>query len=316
MGSNPIPSANLYVRALRRGSAFLYGRWSMTIAGRALPSVKSILEHLVGLFVGAMIYSAGLNLFLVPNQIIDGGVVGVGLIATELTGIPFSVWVVLLNIPFFILGYRKVGASLAAYATAAVLILSFWSPIFEEMPPFTTDPFLATIFGGVIIGIGVGIVIRSGGSLDGTEIMAIWLDRRSAFSVGEIVMFCNIFILGSAGFVFSWNSAMYSLVAYFICSKMIDIVSAGLDESKGVFIVTEKSDEVGDAIMNQMHRAVTFIHGEGGYLRNDKNILYCVISRLEVTRLKFITHDIDPQAFLSVFDVREVQGGFLKKKRH
>lgn len=184
------------------------------------------------------------------------------------------------------------------------------------MPPFTTDPFLATIFGGVIIGIGVGIVIRSGGSLDGTEIMAIWLDRRSAFSVGEIVMFCNIFILGSAGFVFSWNSAMYSLVAYFICSKMIDIVSAGLDESKGVFIVTEKSDEVGDAIMNQMHRAVTFIHGEGGYLRNDKNILYCVISRLEVTRLKFITHDIDPQAFLSVFDVREVQGGFLKKKRH
>lgn len=288
----------------------------MTIAGRALPSVKSILAHLVGLFVGAMIYSAGLNLFLVPNQIIDGGVVGVGLIATELTGIPFSVWVVLLNIPFFILGYRKVGASLAAYATAAVLILSFWSPIFEEMPPFTTDPFLATIFGGVIIGIGVGIVIRSGGSLDGTEIMAIWLDRRSAFSVGEIVMFCNIFILGSAGFVFSWNSAMYSLVAYFICSKMIDIVSAGLDESKGVFIVTEKSDEVGDAIMNQMHRAVTFIHGEGGYLRNDKNILYCVISRLEVTRLKFITHDIDPQAFLSVFDVREVQGGFLKKKRH
>lgn len=288
----------------------------MTIAGRALPSVKSILEHLVGLFVGAMIYSAGLNLFLVPNQIIDGGVVGVGLIATELTGIPFSVWVVLLNIPFFILGYRKVGASLAAYATAAVLILSFWSPIFEEMPPFTTDPFLATIFGGVIIGIGVGIVIRSGGSLDGTEIMAIWLDRRSAFSVGEIVMFCNIFILGSAGFVFSWNSAMYSLVAYFICSKMIDIVSAGLDESKGVFIVTEKSDEVGDAIMNQMHRAVTFIHGEGGYLRKDKNILYCVISRLEVTRLKFITHDIDPQAFLSVFDVREVQGGFLKKKRH
>lgn len=288
----------------------------MTIAGRALPSVKSILEHLVGLFVGAMIYSAGLNLFLVPNQIIDGGVVGVGLIATELTGIPFSVWVVLLNIPFFILGYRKVGASLAAYATAVVLILSFWSPIFEEMPPFTTDPFLATIFGGVIIGIGVGIVIRSGGSLDGTEIMAIWLDRRSAFSVGEIVMFCNIFILGSAGFVFSWNSAMYSLVAYFICSKMIDIVSAGLDESKGVFIVTEKSDEVGDAIMNQMHRAVTFIHGEGGYLRNDKNILYCVISRLEVTRLKFITHDIDPQAFLSVFDVREVQGGFLKKKRH
>ena len=276
----------------------------MTIAGKRLPPVKSILEHVLGLFLGAMIYSAGLNLFLVPNQIIDGGVVGVGLILTELTGIAFSVWVVLLNIPFFFLGYKKVGASLAAYASVAVVILSFWSPIFEAM------------FGGMIIGIGVGLVIRSGGSLDGTEIMAIWLDRKTAFSIGETVMFFNVFILGSAGFVFSWNSAMYSLVAYFICSKMIDIVSNGLDESKGVFIVTEKSDAVADAVMNQMHRAVTLLHGEGGFLKNDKEIIYCVISRLEVTRLKYLTHEIDPQAFLSIFDVREVQGGFMKKRRH
>ena len=288
----------------------------MTIAGKRLPPVKSILEHVLGLFLGAMIYSAGLNLFLVPNQIIDGGVVGVGLILTELTGIAFSVWVVLLNIPFFFLGYKKVGASLAAYASVAVVILSFWSPIFEAMEPITRDPFLATIFGGMIIGIGVGLVIRSGGSLDGTEIMAIWLDRKTAFSIGEIVMFFNVFILGSAGFVFSWNSAMYSLVAYFICSKMIDIVSNGLDESKGVFIVTEKSDAVADAVMNQMHRAVTLLHGEGGFLKNDKEIIYCVISRLEVTRLKYLTHEIDPQAFLSIFDVREVQGGFMKKRRH
>ncbi len=288
----------------------------MTIAGKRLPPVKSILEHVLGLFLGAMIYSAGLNLFLVPNEIIDGGVVGVGLILTELTGISFSVWVVLLNIPFFFLGYKKVGASLAAYASVAVVILSFWSPIFEAMEPITRDPFLATIFGGMIIGIGVGLVIRSGGSLDGTEIMAIWLDRKTAFSIGEIVMFFNVFILGSAGFVFSWNSAMYSLVAYFICSKMIDIVSNGLDESKGVFIVTEKSDAVADAVMNQMHRAVTLLHGEGGFLKNDKEIIYCVISRLEVTRLKYLTHEIDPQAFLSIFDVREVQGGFMKKRRH
>lgn len=287
----------------------------MTIAGKTLPPLKSIVQHVLGLFIGAMIYSAGLNLFLVPNEIIDGGVVGVGLIATAVTDIPFSFWVVVLNIPFFFLGYRKVGASLAAYASAAVVILSFWSPIFEAMEPVTRDPFLATIFGGVIIGIGVGLVIRSGGSLDGTEIMAIWLDRKTAFSIGEIVMFFNIFILGSAGFVFSWNSAMYSLVAYFICSKMIDIVSNGLDESKGVFIVTEKSAEVADAVMNQMHRAVTLLHGEGGFLKNDKEIIYCVISRLEVTRLKYLTHEIDPQAFLSIFDVREVQGGFMKRSR-
>lgn len=288
----------------------------MVIAGKRLPPVKHILEHVLGLLVGSMIYSAGLNLFLVPNEIIDGGVVGVGLIAAAVTDIPFSVWVVLLNIPFFFLGYKKVGASLAVYASVAVLILSFWSPLFEAMEPVTRDPFLATIFGGMIIGIGVGTVIRSGGSLDGTEIMAIWLDRKTSFSIGEIVMFFNVFILGSAGFVFSWNSAMYSMVTYFICSKMIDMVSSGIDASKGVIIVTDKADKVADAVMHQMHRAVTYLHGAGGYLKNDKEILYCVISRLEVTRLKNVAHEIDPQAFLSVFDVREVQGGFMKKKRH
>lgn len=261
-----------------------------------------------------MIYSAGLNLFLVPNHIIDGGVVGISLIADALSPVPFSLWVVLLNIPFFFVGYKKVGAGLALYAMTAILMLSLWSPYFEAMEPFTKDPFLATIFGGVIIGIGVGLVIRSGGSLDGTEILAIWLDSRSSFSVGEIVMFFNLFILGSAGFVFSWNSAMYSLIAYFICAKMIDIVTNGLDESKGVLIVTDHSSEVADAIMNRMHRAVTLLHGEGGFLRGRKKVLYCVISRLEVTRLKFLTHDVDPEAFLSVFDVREVQGGFVKKE--
>lgn len=286
----------------------------MKIAGTEV-SLKSIFFHGAGLLIGSMIYSAGLNLFLVPNHIIDGGVVGISLIADALSPVSFSLLVVLLNIPFFFVGYKKVGASLTLYAMTAILMLSLWSPYFEAMEPFTKDPFLATIFGGVIIGIGVGLVIRSGGSLDGTEILAIWLDSRSSFSVGEIVMFFNLFILGSAGFVFSWNSAMYSLIAYFICAKMIDIVTNGLDESKGVLIVTDHSAEVADAIMNRMHRAVTFLHGEGGFLRGRKEVLYCVISRLEVTRLKFLTHDVDPSAFLSVFDVREVQGGFVKKKK-
>lgn len=285
----------------------------MNISGREI-TLRSILFHLIGLAVGSMIYSAGLNLFLVPNNIIDGGVVGVGLIAAAVSPIPFSVWIVLLNIPFFLIGYRKVGASLAAYSMAAVVMLSFWSHVFEPMAAVTDEPFLATIFGGVIIGIGVGLVIKSGGSLDGTEIMAIWLDRKSSFSVGEIVMFFNIFILGSAGFVFSWESAMHSLIAYFVCAKMIDMVTSGLDESKGVFIVTDKSDEVTDAIMHRMHHAVTLLHGQGGFLKNDKEVLYCVISRLEETRLKMMTHQIDPQAFLTIFDVKEVQGGFMKKK--
>lgn len=285
----------------------------MTIAGRSI-DVMSILRKILGLTIGAIIYSAGLNLFLIPNHIIDGGVTGISLLAQALTGVPFSVLIVVLNLPFFYLGYKRLGAGLAVSATYAIVILSLCSSYFEQLKPATTDPFLSTIFGGIIIGIGVGIVIKSGGSTDGTEIVAIWMDNRTSFSVGEIIMFFNFFILGAAGFVFSWNSAMYSLIAYFICSRMIDAVSTGLDSSKGIFIVTTEYDQVSDAIVHDMHRAVTRLHGQGGFLKDDKDVLYCVVTRLEVTKLKQVVHGIDPSAFLSVFDVQEVQGGLVKGK--
>lgn len=285
----------------------------MTIAGRSI-DVMSILRKILGLTIGAIIYSAGLNLFLIPNHIIDGGVTGISLLVQALTGVPFSVLIVVLNLPFFYLGYKRLGAGLAVSATYAIVILSLCSSYFEQLKPATTDPFLSTIFGGIIIGIGVGIVIKSGGSTDGTEIVAIWMDNRTPFSVGEIIMFFNFFILGAAGFVFSWNSAMYSLIAYFICSRMIDAVSTGLDSSKGIFIVTTEYDQVSDAIVHDMHRAVTRLHGQGGFLKDDKDVLYCVVTRLEVTKLKQVVHGIDPSAFLSVFDVQEVQGGLVKGK--
>lgn len=285
----------------------------MTIAGRSI-DVMSILRKILGLTIGAIIYSAGLNLFLIPNHIIDGGVTGISLLVQALTGVPFSVLIVVLNLPFFYLGYKRLGAGLAVSATYAIVILSLCSSYFEQLKPATTDPFLSTIFGGIIIGIGVGIVIKSGGSTDGTEIVAIWMDNRTSFSVGEIIMFFNFFILGAAGFVFSWNSAMYSLIAYFICSRMIDAVSTGLDSSKGIFIVTTEYDQVSDAIVHDMHRAVTRLHGQGGFLKGDKDVLYCVVTRLEVTKLKQVVHGIDPSAFLSVFDVQEVQGGLVKGK--
>lgn len=285
----------------------------MTIAGRDM-DVVSIIRKILGLTIGAIIYSAGLNLFLIPNHIIDGGITGISLLVQALTGVPFSLLIVVLNLPFFYLGYRRLGAGLAVSSTYAIVVLSLFSSIFEEMKPATTDPFLSTIFGGIIIGIGVGIVIKSGGSTDGTEIVAIWMDSKSSFSVGEIIMFFNFFILGAAGFVFSWNSAMYSLIAYFICSRMIDAVSTSLDSSKGIFIVTTEYDKVSDAIVHDMHRAVTRLHGQGGFLKDDKDVLYCVVTRLEVTKLKQVVHGIDPSAFLSVFDVQEVQGGLVKGK--
>lgn len=153
------------------------------MAGRNI-DLLSIFRKILGLTVGAVIYSAGLNLFLIPNHIIDGGITGISLLVQALTGIPFSLLIVILNLPFFYLGYRRLGAGLAASSTYAIVVLSLCSSWFEQLKPATTDPFLSTIFGGIIIGIGVGIVIKSGGSTDGTEIVAIWMDNRTSFSVG------------------------------------------------------------------------------------------------------------------------------------
>lgn len=275
---------------------------------------KNTLFKVLGLTLGAVIYTAGLDLFLVPNHVIDGGVIGISLMLQHLLGIPFSLLVVLLNLPFFYLGYRRLGRGIAVAATYAIVVVAVCSSFFSRMAPVSIDPLLATIYGGILIGIGVGIVIRCGGSTDGSEILAIVLDNNTSFSVGELVLFMNIFIMGCAGLVFNWNSALYSLMAYFICSRLIDTVSEGLDSSKGIFIITTNFEAVSDAIVHDLHRAVTHLHGQGGFLKDDKDVLYCVVSRLEIQKLKTTVHDIDPQAFLSVFDVREVQGGRVIKR--
>lgn len=268
----------------------------------------------LGLAFGALVYTIGLDVFLVPNQVIDGGVVGLALMAAELTGISFSIFIVVLNIPFFVFGYKKIGATFTILSLFSVICLSGWSN-FIHYPPVTNDPFLSTIYGGIIIGLGVGLIIRWGGSLDGTEILAIIADKKTPFSVGEIIMFFNLFILGSSGFVFNWDSAMYSLVAYFIAYKMIDIVTNGLDEMKGLLIVTAQHDEVTHCLTHDMGRAVTLINGEGAYRREKTKILYCVVSRLEITKVKDAVRRVDPQAFVSIFDISEAHGLFRGRKK-
>lgn len=268
--------------------------------------------RVLGLAFGALIYTIGLDVFLVPNQVIDGGVVGLALMAAQLTGVSFSVFIVLLNIPFFVLGYKKIGALFTILSLFSVVCLSGWSK-FVHYAPVTSDPFLSTIYGGIIIGLGVGLIIRWGGSLDGTEILAIIADKKTPFSVGEIIMFFNLFILGSSGFVFSWDSAMYSLVAYFIAYKMIDIVTNGLDEMKGLLIVTSYHDDV-SRCLTDMGRAVTLLNGEGAYKREKTMVLYCVVSRLEVTKVKEAIRRVDPNSFVSIFDINEAHGGLFKRR--
>lgn len=285
----------------------------VSLLRRRKTAMDWIKKYLV-LIIGSLIYSAGLEIFLVPNNIIDGGVVGISIMASYLTGIPFGVYMLVLNLPFLYLGYKQIGKTFAISTIISIIALSIFSEFLEPVPQITQDYFLAAIFGGIIAGAGVGLVIRQGGSLDGTEITAIILDRKTSFSVGEVVMFFNLFILGAAGFVFGWDKAMYSLVTYFIISKMIDVVLKGLDESYAVMIVSDEYEEIADALMHRLGRGVTYLHGQGAYTGDDKQVLYCVVTRLEVVKLKEIALEKDEAAFVTINPVHDIVGGRFKKK--
>ncbi|KIV52943.1 membrane protein [Aneurinibacillus migulanus] len=285
-----------------------------------LPKVRKrntklkIAKRMIFIFLGSLLFSLGLEVFLVPNQIIDGGITGISIMLAHLTGLKLGWFLFFLNLPFLFIGYKQIGKTFALSTLFGIAVMSVSTTLLHHIPGVTGDPLLAAVFGGIILGIGVGLVIRSGGSLDGTEIVAILFNKKSPFSVGEMVMFFNIFILGSAGFVFGWDRAMYSLIAYYIAFKMIDVTIQGLDESRSVWIISDKHREIGDALLARLGRGVTYLNGEGAYTGDDKKVIFCVVTRLEEAKLKSVIEDIDESAFLAVGSVNDVKGGNFKKK--
>jgi uncharacterized membrane-anchored protein YitT (DUF2179 family) len=277
-------------------------------------SRSTVIKRAILIFFGAIFMAVGLEIFLVPNRVIDGGIVGISIILSHLSGWKLGLFLFFLNVPFFYIGYKQIGKTFAISTLYGVTILAISTTLLHPVPVLTHDPLLASVFGGMVLGIGVGIVIRYGGSLDGTEVLAILFEKKLPFSVGEIIMFFNIFILGSAGFVFGWDRAMYSLIAYFIAFKTIDIVIQGIDESKSIWIISDNYDILGEAIMARLGRGVTFLNGEGAFTGDNKKVIFCVITRLEEAKLKSIVEEIDPGAFLAVSNIAEVRGGRFKKR--
>jgi uncharacterized membrane-anchored protein YitT (DUF2179 family) len=275
---------------------------------------RKLLQRILLITIGAVLMGVGLEIFLVPNNVIDGGITGISIMLSYITGWKLGFFIFILNIPFFFIGYKQIGKTFAISTLYGIVILSITTTLLHPVPALTQDILLASVFGGIILGIGVGIVIRYGGSLDGTEILAILINKKLPFSVGEIIMFFNLFILGSAGFVFTWDRAMYSLLAYFVAFKTIDITITGLDESKSAWIISDYAEEIGDAIMNRLGRGVTYINGEGAWSGDNKKVIFCVINRLEEAKLKEIVTDYDDHAFLAVADIAEVRGGRFKKQ--
>ncbi|GAB6988107.1 YitT family protein [Paenibacillus pini] len=280
----------------------------------ARPSKARLLLRVLSLTIGAILVAVALEIFLVNNDIIDGGITGISIMLSRLLHMPLGIFLTVLNIPFLFVGYKQIGKTFAFSTLYAVLVMSIGTALLASVKPITFDPLLAAVFGGVILGAGVGLVIRAGGSTDGSEIVAILFNKKLPFSVGEIVMFINVFILSSAGFVFGWNHAMYSLIAYFIAFKVIDITNEGIDQSKSVWIISDQYKNIGDALTSRLGRGVTYLEGEGAYSGDSKKVIFVVITRLEEAKLKSIVQDWDPEAFLAVGNIHDVKGGRFKKR--
>lgn len=263
--------------------------------------------------IGALIASFSLECFLLPNDIIDGGVIGISMMVSHVTKWNLGLVIFVINLPFILLALQKMGKMFVINVFYGVAMLSIFVNILSGFH-ITETPLLATVFGGVILGIGVGIILRNDGALDGTEILAIRLAKKIGFSVGEIIMFCNVFIYTVAGTLYGWDSAMYSILTYFITYRVIDIVLEGFNSSKSALIISQYPKEIGDAIIKELDISVTYQKGKGGYSGQEKTLIFCVINRLEVAKMKKLIRNIDPAAFLVIQDVHEVEGVRVKKK--
>lgn len=277
--------------------------------------LKQWIGPLFFITVGAVIAAFALEEFLVPFTILDGGVVGVSMIVSQLTGLPLGVLTIVLNIPFMIVGYKRLGKRFLIKAVYAMVTFSVFLGVFEDMKAVTEQEILVVVFGGVLLGVGVGLILRHGGCLDGTEIVAMLLSHKTEFSVGQIVLFFNIIIYGVAGFLFGPDRALYSLLTYFITSKIIDMVENGMEQGKSVMIITDHGKDIADAIYSQLGRTCTQMEGKGMVSNGIKTVLYCVITRVEVPAIKKIINDADVSAFMTISDVSEIVGNHIKKKK-
>lgn len=283
---------------------------AMTKKKRVIKEIR----QLIMITLGAVIAAAGLEFFLVPNNILDGGVIGLSIIAAELNGLTMSIFLIVLNLPFLYIGFRKIGMKFTIHTLYGVIVLSASTAYLHHFEPVTNDLFLATVIGAVILGTGVGLVIRTGGALDGSEIIAILVSKKRPVSVGQFIMIVNVFIFILAAFlVFSWETAMYSIITYYIAYKMIDIVVEGMEELKSVTIISDMPEEISAELMKQLGRGMTYIQGQGVFTGEPKKIIYTIVTRIELSTLRSIVEDIDPNALVAIENIADVSGSNFDK---
>ncbi len=275
---------------------------------------KAVLHHCTTFFwtaLGAFLAALSIQVFLIPNQLIDGGIVGIALILARLYDSSYlSYLIIFLNLPFAYLAYKYIRRTFLIHMLIALLLFAVWVYLLKGLPPFYGDSLEIIVFGGALLGIGVGLIIRYGGCLDGTEILAILMNRKTGFTVGQIVLVINIFIFGAYGWIFKdWHIALQSLMMYIAAIKMIDIVIVGLDELKSVLIISSDPKQLSEVIMTEMGLGLTIMHGKGGFSGAAKDIIFVIVERLDLSDLKELVLKEDPSAFMAIENLHEVVYG-------
>jgi uncharacterized membrane-anchored protein YitT (DUF2179 family) len=276
--------------------------------------VKNAVLIILGIFSAAM----GIEGFLLSSHFIDGGVTGISMLVSQVLGIPLALLLVIINLPFIVIGYRQIGAKFALKTSAAIVGLALCL-FLVNFPDVTSDKLLTAVFGGFFLGGGIGLAIRGGGVLDGTEIAALLISRKShLLKVGDVILILNIFIFLAAAFFLGVESALYSILTYIAASKTIDFLVHGVEEYTAILIVSAKSEEIRGTIVDKLHRGVTVLKGSGGMgskgvVSEEQSILYCVVTRLEIGTIKQVATGIDPAAFITTHSLNDVEGGLLKR---
>ena len=273
-----------------------------------------------GFFILLSIFSAGFGLkgFLLPNQFIDGGAMGISLLISETTPLSLSLLVVLVNLPFIVLGYFHIGHRFAIKSTLAILGLALILYLIPY-PIITSDKLLIAVFGGFFLGAGIGMAIRGGAVIDGTEVLAIYLSKKTGLTIGDIILLFNILIFLAGAYILSIEVALYAMLTYFAASKTVDFVIEGVEEYTGITIISKESEQLRIMITENLGRGVTIYKGEGGYGRSgeerrDLNILYTIVTRLEIARLQTEIDKIDSDAFVFKQSIKDTKGGMIKKR--
>jgi len=278
---------------------------------------KTQVLHGVLIILGTLSAGLGLKGFLLPNGFIDGGVTGISLLLHELTGLNLAILIVLINLPFIWLGYRNIDLVFALKTLTAIILLALCI-VFIPYPIITSDKLLVAVFGGFFLGAGIGLAVRGGCVIDGTEILALSFTRRSILTIGDLILIINIIIFTVAAFLLSFERALYSILTYLAAAKTVDYLISGIEEYTGVTIISTSSEEIRKMITEQLGRGVTIYRGKSGYgthgKRNETDILFSVVTRLEIAALKGEVEKIDSEAFVITHSIKDTKGGMIKKR--